>query len=113
LASLAEVNRPQFLQALGVSGQPALGGIALTVLLLGAILGRDELRHQRQGHRMAWCHDRCGQHGMVILDLAVGAPTRQALRTAKFLGAKIFRAVERDQHAPVKPLERLQTAVSA
>jgi hypothetical protein len=36
-----------------VRDQPAFGGIAFAILLLGSILLRNELRHQRQNHIMA------------------------------------------------------------
>jgi len=60
---------------------------------------------------MAWCHDGCGQHGMVALDLAVGTPARQALRTTELLRAEVFRAVERDQNAATEPLERREASL--
>jgi len=36
---------------------------------------------------------------------------RQALRAAELLRAEVFRAVERDQHAPAKPRKRRQAAL--
>jgi len=48
---------------------------------------------------------------MVALDLAVGTPARQALRTAELLRAEVFRAVERDQNAATKPLEGRETSM--
>ena len=110
---VTEVDRPQVLQAPAVGGQPALGGSALAVLLLGPVLGRDELRHQGQRHGVAGCYDRGSEHGMVALDAAVGALARQAPRAAELLRAEVFRAVEGDQHAPAKPRERRQAAAPA
>ena len=110
---VTEINRPQVLQAPAVGGQPALGGVALAVLLLGPVLGGDELRHQRQRHGVAGRDDRSGEHGMVALDPTVGAMTRQALRAAELLRAEVFRAVERDQHAPAEPRKRRQAAPPA
>ncbi len=107
---VAEVDRPQALQALAVGGQPALGGIALAVLFLGPVLGGDELRHQGQRHGVARCDGRGGQHGMVAFRFAVGAFARQALRAGKLLRAEVLRAVEGDQHAPAEPPEGRQGA---
>ena len=90
-----------------------IGLRGLAVLLLGAVLGRDELRHQGQRHRVSWGHNRASQHGMVAFGLAVGALARQALRAAELLRAEVFRAVERDQHAAAELLERQQPAMPA
>jgi hypothetical protein len=49
--------------------EPALDGIAFAVLLLGAILGRDEFRRQRHDLGMAGRHDRRRQQTMIALDL--------------------------------------------
>ncbi len=49
---IAEVDRPQALQALAVGGQPALGGIALAVLFLGPVLGA--MNSGIKGSAMAW-----------------------------------------------------------
>jgi len=48
----AEVDGPQVLQALPMCGQPALGGVALAVLLLGAVLGA--MNSSIKGSAMAW-----------------------------------------------------------
>ena len=91
--------------------QPALDGVALAILLFGAVRLDDELRHQRHNHGMAGCHEGRRQHRMVALDLAIGVFARLAMRAAQLLRTEIFGAVERHQRASVKTLERRQAAM--
>src|SRR5690606_8608764 len=91
--------------------QPALGGIALAILLGGPIQLGDELRHQRDDHRMAGCDDGSRQHGMVALRLAVVALTCLAMRTAQFLRTEVFRSIESNQGAVIETLELSDAAV--
>ncbi len=87
--------------------------MALAILLFGAVLFGDELRHQRHGHVVAGRDDGRGQHGMVALDLAVGALAGQTVRAAKLLRAEIFGSVQGDQRASAEALERRHAAVIA
>src|ERR1700740_1636986 len=53
--------------------EPAPDSVAFAVLLLGAVLRRDEFRrHRRHDLGMAGRHDRRRQQTMIALDLAVG-----------------------------------------
>src|SRR5208337_3141283 len=76
--------------------EPAFGGVAFAVLLLGAVLGRDEFRHQRHDLGMAERHHRRRQHGMIALGLAVGALARQTVRATELLRAEDLRPVPGD-----------------
>ena len=68
--------------------EPALDGVSLAILFFGAVLRCDELRHQRDDFGMARRDDRRRQHGVIRLNLAVGAFARQAVRAAELLRAK-------------------------
>jgi len=56
-----------------VPGQPALGGVALAVLLLRAVRWGDEFRRQRQDLLVARCDDCGAQEGVEAFHLAIGA----------------------------------------
>src|SRR5664280_3055485 len=88
--------------------QPALGPVALAILLLGSILRSDELRHQRQHHVMAGSYDHGRQHSVIMLRFAVRSFARQALRTAQLLRTEILRAIQRHQRPSAQPLKCLQ-----
>ena len=77
--------------------EPAFDGVALAILFFGAVLRRDELRHQRHDFGVAGRHDRRRQHGMIRLDLAVGALAREAMRAAELLRAKELGSVPGDE----------------
>ena len=87
--------------------EPALDGVAFAVLLLGAVLGRDEFRHQRHDLGMAGRHDRRRQHRMIALGLAVGALARQTVRATELLRAEELRSVPGDQGPSAQPAEGL------
>ena len=110
---VAEIDWPQTGEPRAVCREPALGGVALAILLLRAVLGRDEFRHQGKRLRLARRDDRRRQHGMVAFDHAVGALAGEALRAAELLRAEIFGAVERDEGAAAEPLEGAQAAALA
>ena len=98
---------------MGVCAQPAFGPVALAILLLGSILRRDELGHQRQHHVVAGSNDHRRQHGVIMLRLAVRALARQALRAAQFLRTEILGSIQRHQRSPSQPLKGLQTVALA
>jgi hypothetical protein len=110
---VGQIHRTQRLQARAVLHEPALDGVALAVLLLGAVLfdddpriksadrrERDDLGMSRRDHRRT-------QHGMIALDLAVAALARLAMRAGDLLAAEILGAVEGDERSAAEPAERL------
>jgi len=88
-----------------------LGGIALTVLFLGAVLLGDELRHQRHGHVVARRDDGRRQNGVVKFGLSIRALARQAMRTTELVRTEIFGSVQGDQRAAAKALELVHAAL--
>ncbi len=78
---VAEVDRAQRREPRVMSFEPAFGGVALAILFLGAILGRDELGHQGNDLGLAGRHDRRRQHAMIVLGFAVGSLAGQTVRT--------------------------------
>ena len=86
---------------------PTFDGVALAVLFLGAILRRHELGKQRDDLGVPGRHDRRRQHGVIALDLAVGALARQAMRAAELLRTEIFRSIPGDQGPSAKPAKSL------
>src|SRR6202030_3974954 len=90
---IAEIHGAQGRQPRVMLAEPAFNGVTLAILLLGAILGRDEFGHERHDFGMAGRHGRRCQHGMIRLRLAVGTLAREAMRAAYFLRAKIFGSV--------------------
>src|SRR3984957_20939125 len=93
--------------------KPALGGVALAILFLGAVRLGDELGHQRHDHVVAGRDECRRQHRMVKFGLAVRTLARLALRTAELLRAEIFGSIERDQRASAKALEFFHAAPRA
>ena len=89
-------------------GQPALGGVALAVLLLRPVLRGDELRRQRQDLLVARCDQGGAQEGVEVFRAAIGAAARRALAAFDLARAEILAAVERDQHPPTQALEACQ-----
>src|SRR5271166_1147701 len=55
---VAQKHGAQRREACAMLAEPAIGGVAFAVLLLGAVLGRDEFRHQRHDLGMAERHHR-------------------------------------------------------
>ena len=94
---IAEIHGAQGRQPRVMLAEPAFNGVTLAILLLGAILGRDEFGHERHDFGMAGRHGRRRQHGMIRLRLAVGTLAREAMRAAYFLRAKIFGSVPGDE----------------
>jgi len=87
--------------------EPALDGVALAVLLLGAVLFDDELRRERDDLGMSRCDNRRAQQGMIALDLAVATLARLAMRAGDLLAAEILGPVEGDERSVAEPAERL------
>ena len=122
---VAEEDRPVGAQLVAVGGQPALGGVALAVLLallLGqtrlvrgrVLLGLDELRHERQDAVVAVGDDRRREHRMEVLLGLVGPDMAdRALRAADRVGAVDLDSVERDRNAAVEAEEGLEGPVVA
>ena len=82
--------------------EPALDGVSLAILFFGAVLRCDELRHQRYDFGMAGRDDRRRQHGVIRLDLAVGALARKAMRAAEFLRAKELGSIPGDERSAIQ-----------
>jgi hypothetical protein len=87
--------------------EPALDGVALAILLLGAVLSGDELRRERNDLRMSRRDHGRGQHRRIALGLAVAALARLAMRAGDLLAAEIFGPVERHERPPARPPESL------
>ena len=126
---VAEEDRPVGPQLVDVGRQPALGGVALAVLLAlilgqfgplggGVLLGLDELRPQRADAVVAVGDDGRRQHavevlrGLVLADMAAGA-----LRATDGVGAVDLDAVEGAGQAAAeakgaRPARRLRTWLS-
>lgn len=119
---VAEIDGTQLPHTLAMRGEPALGGVALAVLLLGAVRLGDELGHQQHDHIVLGRDDRRRQHRVIKLGPAVRTLARLAiavrngsrpailLRTAELLRAEIFGSVERDQGSSAKALEFFHAA---
>jgi len=88
-----------------MAGEPTLGGAALAVLLLGAVLRGDEFRRQRQHLMVAGSDDGGAQEGMEAFHPAIGAAAGRAIRALDFARAEILGAIQRDQDSPAKALE--------
>ena len=107
---VAKIDRLQMGILRAVRGQPAGGGAGFAVLLLGAVLGRDELRFQRQCTVVTGCDQRGRHHLVEMLDLAAVAFALRAVGARQLLRAEILRAIERDQDMAAQALERRQPA---
>src|SRR5258708_17040294 len=90
---VAEIDRPIAQEGRAMLGEPALGGAALAVLLLRAVLRDDELGRQRQDLRVAGCHEACAEKGMEALDATVGSAPRGALRAADLARGEVLRPI--------------------
>ncbi len=114
---VAEEDRPVGPQLVDVGRQPALGGVALAVLVAlilgqfgplggGVLLGLDELRHQRADAVVAVGDDGRRQHavevlrGLVLADMAAGA-----LRATDGVGAVDLEDVEGAGQAAAEAFE--------
>src|ERR1700732_1247116 len=93
--------------------EPALDGVSLAILFFGAVLRRDELRHQRYDFGVAGRDDRRRQHGVIRLNLAVGAPAREAMRAAELLRAKELGSIPGDERSATQPAKGLAQGSSA
>ena len=107
---VAEVHRAQRGAAAAVGLQPALGGLALAVLLVGAVPGGRELRRQRQRLRPARRHDVGGEHPVEVLGAAVAALVCRAVVAADVARAEELRAVQGDEDAAVEAAHRFESA---
>ncbi len=104
---VAEKDWAQRGEPRAVRGQPAFDGVALAILLFGAVLGRDQLGHQGDDLGMAGRHDGGRQQAMIALGLAVGALAGQTIRAGELLRAEIFRSVPGDERPSAQPAEGL------
>src|SRR3954468_23671387 len=109
---VAQVDRPEAGDAGAMAGQPALGGGALAILLASAVLGRDELRRQRQDLGMAGGDHTGAQEGVETLHAAIRAPACRALWAADLARTVVLGAVERDQQPTAQALERRKAAAT-
>ena len=107
---VAQVDRPKPSHRRTMPGQPAFGGVAFAVLLLGAILGRDELGGQRQDACMARRHDRGAEKAVEIFGAAVRPPAGRAASAMDLARAKVLRSVQRDQRPATEALKRREHA---
>ncbi len=108
---VAEVDGAQRGGAGAVAVQPAFDGLALAVLLVGAVLGLDELRGQRQRAGLARGDEGGGEHLVEALRAAVVALAGRAVRAVDFARAEELRAVQGDQRPCVEAAHGGQGAV--
>ncbi len=103
-----------------MGGQPALGGIAFAVLLavvgralvVGVVLGLDEVRHERDGAVAAIGHDGGCEHAVKILEGLLLADMAGGTQLAvEGIGALELRAVQRNGEGVVEAQEGGQGAV--
>ena len=114
---VAEEDGPVGLQLVDVGRQPALGGVALAVLLAaflgqfgplggGVLLGLDELRHERDDTVVAVGDDGRREHRMeVLLGLVLADMAGGALLATDRVGAVDLDAVEGNEQAAAEALE--------
>ena len=107
---IAQIDRLQTRIFRPMGCKPAVRGASLAILLLGAILGGDELRLERQRTLVPRCNKRGRDHGVEMLDLAIGALALRAALARQLLRAEVLGAVQRDQHMAAQPLERGEPA---
>jgi hypothetical protein len=105
---VAQVDRPKVRHRRTEPGQPAFGGVPLTVLLLRSVLGRDELGWQRQDAGIAGRHDGGAQKGVEVS--AVRTPPGRAAFAMDLARAKVLRPVQRDQRPATEALKRREYA---
>ena len=122
---VAEEDRPVGPQLVDVGRQPALGGVALAVLLAlilgqfgplggGVLLGLDELRHQRADAVVAVGDDGRRQHAVEVLrSLVLADMADGALRATDGVGAVDLDAVEGDGQAAAEAFEGGEGALRA
>jgi hypothetical protein len=104
---VTEIDGPQRREPGMVLVEPAFGGVSLAILLFGTVLRCDELRHQRYDFGMAGRDHRRRQHGMIRLNIAVGAFAGQTMRATELLRAKELGAIPGDQHSAAQPAKGL------
>jgi len=108
---VAEVDRIERGIALTMGGQPPLCRPILAILLLRPVPRDDEFGIQRDNLVMPGRHQRRRQHAVVILLPAVASDPGRAVRAMNLPRTMILRAVERNQHAPIKAAEHVEAAV--
>ena len=99
---VGEVDGPERGEHGAEAPQPALGRLALAVLLVVALAPGEELRGQRQREVPPGRDDGGGEHLVEVLDAAVGAPAARAAGALDVAGAEVLGAVEGDQHMPAQ-----------
>ena len=104
---VAEIDGPQRREPCVMLAEPALDGVSLAILFFGAVLRRDKLRHQRHDFGVAGRDDCRRQHGVIRLDLAVGAPAREAMRAAELLRAKELGSIPGDERSATQSAKGL------
>lgn len=104
---VAEIDGPQRRQPGVMLVKPAFDGVSLAILFFGAVLWRDELRRQRHDFGVAGRDDRRRQHGVIRLDLAVGALAREAVRATQLLRAKELGSIPGDECSATQPAKGL------
>jgi len=92
-----------------VPGKPAFRGVAFAILLLRPILGRDELRRQRQDLLVARRHDAGAQKRVKILRAAVGPLACRTTRAMDFTRTKMLGSIQRDQHPAIQAPEWVES----
>jgi len=94
--------------ALGVLADPAFGGSHLAVLLLVAILRRDELGLQGQDAVLSGGDDHRRDHGMSVGDLPISVRGDGTVGAADAVRAVVLRAIDGDEQLPVEGAKRLK-----
>ena len=122
---VAEQDRPVGEQSGDVGGQPALGGVALAILLAlllgqvgpvggGVVLGLDEQRHEREDAVVAVGDDAGREHGVEeLLGLVLADMAGRALLAMDAVRAMELDPVEGDEQAAVEAQEGVEAALVA
>ena len=94
---IAQEHRPVRGQRRTVPLQPALRGVALTILLLRPVLGRDERGRQGQDLLVAGRHDAGAKEGVEIFRATVRTLAGRAARAMDLARTKMLGPIQRDQ----------------
>src|SRR3954452_16795078 len=90
---VTEIDRLQVSEGGAVAGQPALGGVALAVLLLRPVLRRDEFRQQRQDLLVGGSDHAGSEDGVEVFGQAICAPPPQTLLALVLERAEVLCAI--------------------
>src|ERR1019366_820784 len=105
---ITEIDRPEVSDRCAVPGQPALRGVAFTILLLCPVPRHDEFWREGQDLLVAWRNQAGTQEGMEALRAAVRTLPHRAVPALDLARAEMLGPVQRDQRPPTQALEPRQ-----